>query len=49
MNTRTLQDILRAEQIRLPTTTNPLMRRIIKKRIQMIAGILLYRYRASTT
>jgi hypothetical protein len=46
MNTRTLQDILRIEQIRLASTKHPLMRRVIKDRIVRIAGELLYRWKA---
>ena len=45
MNNRTLQDILRAEQIRLETTHHHLMRRVVKERIQMIASELLHRWR----
>jgi hypothetical protein len=43
--TRTLQDILRTEQIRLVQTTNPLMRGVIMRRISTIATELLYRWR----
>lgn len=45
MNTRTLQDILRAEQIRLETTKYPLQRGIVKNRIRILARELLYRWR----
>lgn len=48
INTHTLQDILRVEQIRLSTTTNPFMRRVIKNRISSIAGELLYRWKKET-
>lgn len=48
INTRTLQDILRVEQIRLSTTTNPLMRGVIKNRISSIASELLYRWKKET-
>lgn len=40
MNKRILQDILRAEMIRLETTYHPLQRRVVKGRIRKLACIL---------
>jgi hypothetical protein len=49
VNTRTLQDILRAEQIRLETTKHYLQRGVVKNRIRVVARELLYRWRSEKT
>jgi hypothetical protein len=48
INTRTLQDILRAEQTRLTNTKHPLQRGVVMRRIQNISTELLYRWRQET-
>lgn len=45
IKTRTLQDILRIEQIRLPSVKNPNHRKIVMERIRSLATELLYRWR----
>lgn len=45
IQTRILQDILRAEQIRLGYTSHPLQRRVTMQRISNIATELLRRMR----
>jgi len=49
VNTRTLQDILRVEQIRLETTKHYLQRGVVKNRIRVVARELLYRWRSEKT